>query len=132
VKKRVEAGGLNEENRISVGSEDVRVRDVQMPPDTHKRFREAYVLSSDRRAVVVDMTRAKELAREWLRREAMPAMNRLRDVIEERQDAGQSVANQVTKRKAIRAALNDPRIDAAVTPDALLDAVRAIRNEIGT
>lgn len=112
---------------IQIGGQTIDSANVAGPIPS-KSFRDAWKLDGD--VISVDMAKAKAIAKEYVREEAAPVLARLREVIEERQDNGLAVTNQIAKRKALRAALADPRIDAATTPEELLAVLKTIREEV--
>jgi hypothetical protein len=113
-----------------IGEDKVDVTEVRPPDPSLRRFREAWKLNPEKTVIQIDMVKAKEIAHQQLRNEAKVVLEHLRDQIEERQDANQNATALINRRKGIRAALVDPRIDAATTPEALRDVVQTIIAEL--
>lgn len=80
--------------------------------------------------IVIDMTVAKEIAREMIRTARAPLFLANDAAYTRAQQREEPTAGFVTKGEQLRDAPADARIDAATTPEALLDAVDAIVGEL--
>ena len=70
-------------------------------------------------SITVNMTKARDIWRKKISVEAEARIEELRGEYDKLVDEGKDTSPVVLKRKALRALVNDPAIDAAKTPDEL-------------
>lgn len=100
-----------------IGNDIVNVKDVDVPKSSH--FREAWVL--DDGVIEVDMSKAREIHKEFLRRERTSKFQELDTVfiraIEEGDDAKKAEA--IALKQKLRDVTKNPKINSAKTPEDL-------------
>ena len=95
---------------------DVRdAASLSVPSD--RAFRGAWQFSGE--AVEIDMVKARDIHRNVLRRERDPLLERLDVAYMKALETGGDTASVASEKQKLRDVTDDPRIEAAATPDEL-------------
>jgi hypothetical protein len=113
----------------------IMVENTQMPAamqPPQSALQSAFRLSAKRDRIVIDMDAAREVARNLVRATRNPLLAHNDGQFAKAAMLEDAALIEATKARAasLRAAPQDPRLAAAQTPDALLDAVDAIIAEM--
>lgn len=100
----------------------------QQPP--YPELQDAFRMS--RGKIVIDMPAAREIAREAIRQARKPLFDANDAATIRAMQRGEPTAPQLARGDKLRAAPQDPRIDAATTPDALRLAIDAVLTDLGS
>jgi hypothetical protein len=101
--------------------------DKHSPPPQDKMFREAWAVNgSVPPQIVVDMEKAKDIAREMIREARKPFFEKYDAEFNVAAEDGSDVSIVAEKRKRLRAATDDTRITKAETPNQLKAAIAEI------
>ncbi len=104
---------------VELGGRLYRVDQIQVP--NNRVFREAWQKDGSKSVVTVNMAKAKEIKRDWIRAERADrwdAADAAWNIAQEANDAA-GMAQAAAHRQALRDAPDHPSIDVAGTPDEL-------------
>ena len=110
---------------IKIGATSYNAADYTVPAE--RTFRDGWQADADTGVISVNMTKAKDIWREKIRRAREPELAKLDTAFMKAQETGASTTQIVADKQALRDAPAHADIDAATTPDELT-AVQPIPN----
>lgn len=105
------------ETKIKIGNKLYDSSVVEVPTD--RSFRAAWKVAKDEVVITVDMVAARSIWRDKIREARKAEFERLDAAFMKALERGEDITPIAVQRQALRDAPNDPRIDAASTPEEL-------------
>ena len=103
---------------VKIGAKTYNTEDYDIP--TTKTFRDAWEANESKGVISVDMELAKDIWRDKIRHARLEEFAALDADFIRKLETGADVSDIVKRKQELRDATDDPRIEAAKTPEALM------------